>query len=247
MKLRSIYLLSFLLAGVASHAQQAPNGQDGAAAQANLAALASGSPTVLPKGSSDGLIGSPYVDKRWLPALLTLNNNLPLAPVPLKYDVLERRLLMRSLERPKDSLQLDDTRVVSFILQEPASALGPARQRKFRRFQEAPVDRHRSDYVEVLHEGRYILLKHYQKSFKKADYQGAYTSGQRMDEIEDKPVYYLRTPDAKLVPVKLALKPLAAAAPALAAALKTEASKQNPKSDAEWSAVLQAVDAAPAK
>ncbi|MBF9237930.1 hypothetical protein I2I05_11040 [Hymenobacter sp. BT683] len=246
--LRHASLVGVLLMGAASaQAQQAGTVPDGAAAQANLAALASGSPTVVPRGASEGLKGSPYAENRWLPAQITLTNNLPLAPVPLKYDVLEHRLLMRTVARPNDSLQLDDRQVVRFVLQEPASPFGPARQREFRRFLEAPLDRHRTDYVEVLHEGRYTLLKHYQKSLKKADFQGAYSSDRRFDEIEDKSVYYLRTPEAKLVPVKLGLKPLTAAAPPLAAALKSAVDQKKPKTDADWVAVLHAADPAPAK
>lgn len=239
MNLRLLSLFGLLLTGTAAHAQQ-----DGAAAQANLAALTAGAPAVLPRGSSEGLKGSPYVDNRWLLGRLTLNNNVPLAPLPLKYDVLESRLLMRTPERPKDSLQLDDRRVVRFVLDEPASAAGPARHRPFRRFTEAPAAQHRTDYVEVLHEGRYALLRHYQKTLKKADFQGAYNTDRRFDEIEDHSVYYLRTPDAALVPVKLNAKALEAAAPGLASPLKTAIAAQKPKTDAEWGAVFNAVDPA---
>ena len=248
MKTRLPALLGLFLTTTVAHAQQLPAaGQDGIAAQSNLDALTTGAPTVLPRGSSSGIIGSPYADNRWLPAQITLTNNLPLAAVPLKYDVLDHRLLMRTVARPNDSLQLDDRQVVRFVLLEPASALAPARQRVFRRFLEAPISGQRADYVEVLHEGRYTLLKHYLRTLKKADFQGAYSTGRRYDEIEDKSVYYLRTPEAELVPVKLALKPLQAAAPALAAALKTALGTQKPKTDTDWAAVLKAADPAPAK
>ena len=241
MNIRLLSLLGLLLTGATAHAQQ-NGGQDGASAQANLNALTAGAPTVLPKGDSYGLKGSPYAENRWLPALITLSNNKPLAPVPLKYDVLDHRLLMRTLARPNDSLQLDDRQVVRFVLQEPATAFGPGRQRVFRRFAEAPLDKQRSDYVEVLHEGQYTLLKHYLRSMKKANYQGAYSTDQRYDEIEDKSVYYLHTSTGSLVPVKLGLKPLQAAAPALAAALKMAAAAKNPKTEADWAALLNAVD-----
>lgn len=242
MNLRLLFLLSFLLTSAAAHAQQ-----EGAAAQANLNALSAGAPTVVPRGSSDGLKGSPYADNRWLPAQLTLSNNLPLAPVPLKYDVLEHRLLMRPLQRPNDSLQLDDRLVVRFVLQEPATALGPARQRVFRRFMEAPTPRQRADYVEVLHEGRYTLLKHHLKTLKKANFQGAYSADQRYDEIEDKSAYYLRTPESSLLAVKLVAKSLQTAAPELSDALKAAIAAQKPKTEADWAAVFYAADPAPAK
>lgn len=240
-------LLGLLLAASAAHAQGLATGQDGAAGQANLQALTAGAPAVLPRASSEGLQGSPYVDNRWLPAQISLRSGVSLAAVPLKYDVLDQRLLMRKPGPALDSLQLDDRLIAGFALLVPATDRAPARRRVFRLFTEAPLAAQRADYVEVLHEGRYTLLCHPQKSLRKADMQGAYNAGRRYDEIEDHPIYYLRTPEAALLPLKLALKPLQAAAPALAAALKTAAAAQNPKTDADWAAVLSTVDPAPGR
>ncbi|GAA3971139.1 hypothetical protein [Hymenobacter antarcticus] len=242
---RAFLLLALLLIGAWAQAQTAAIGQEGAAGVSNLRDLAMGAPAVLPHGSGEGTVGSPYADARWLPAQLRLTNNLPLAPIPLKYDVLDRRLLMRSSARATDSLQLDDARVASFVLMEPASGLGPARPRQFRRFAEAPLARERPDYVEVLHAGRYTLLKHYAKTLRTASQPGAYSTSPTPDVIEDHPAYYLRTPEAALLPVKLTLKALQAAAPALAGPLKTAA--RAPKTEADWVAVLHAVDPEPAK
>ncbi|GGG41529.1 hypothetical protein GCM10011378_17290 [Hymenobacter glacieicola] len=226
----------------AAHAQQPSIEQTGAAAQANLNALVNGSPTVVPRGAVEVTKGSPYADKRWLPARLRMSNNVPLAPVPLKYDVLNQRLLMRPLSRPNDSLQLDDRLLASFELEEPAVGASGTRRRVFRRFTEAPVPTQRAEYVEVLHEGKHALLKRYAKVLHKADYQGAYSTDRRYDEIEDKPTYYLRRPDGSAVPVKLTLKALQSAAPALAASLKAAPGAATAKSEADWSAVLAAAD-----
>ena len=242
---RASSLLALLLTGATAQAQSTAIGQEGAAGISNLHDLTRGMPAVLPHGSNEGILGSPYADARWLPAQLRLTNNLPLAPIPLKYDVLEHRLLMRSSAQATDSLQLDDARVASFVLLEPASALSPARPRQFRRFTEAPIAIERPDYVEVLHAGRYTLLKHYAKTLRTATQPGAYSNGSRSDVIEDHPTYYLRTPEATLLPVKLTLKALQAAAPALAKPL--EAAAHTPKTDADWVAVLNAVDPEPVK
>jgi hypothetical protein len=236
MTLRFLPILSLLLAATAAHAQN-----DGSAAQANLNTLVSGAPTMVPRGSSDGLKGSPYADARWLPTQITLSNKLSLAPVQLKYDVLDHRLLMHKPAPSPDSLQLDDRLVERFVL------LDPSHSRTFRRFREAPLPQYRADYVEVLHEGSYALLKHHLKTMKKASLQGAYNTDQRYDEIEDKSVYYLRLPDASITSVKLNLKPLQTAAPALAEGLKTAAAAQKPKTEADWVAVFNTADPAPAK
>ena len=242
---RVFFLSALLLTPAWAQAQSAATGQEGVAGISNLRDLANGVPAVLPHGRGVGTVGSPYADSRWLLAQLRLTNNLPLAPIPLKYDVLDRRLLMRSSARAIDSLQLDDSRVASFVLMEPASALGPARPRQFRRFAEAPLVRERPDYVEVLHAGRYTLLKHYAKTLSTTSQPGAYSTSPTPDVIEDHPAYYLRTPEAALLPVKLTLRALQAAAPTLAEALKTAA--HAPKTEADWVAALNIVDPEPAK
>jgi hypothetical protein len=127
--------------------------QTGAAARDNIDALGRGDAAVVRKPTSAGVIGSPYVDNRWLLARLTVSTKGPLAPVPVKYDVLNRRLLMRPLHRGGDSLQLDDRSVTRFELEEPLVGTTTTRCRVFRRFEEAPVPSQRTDYVEVMHEG----------------------------------------------------------------------------------------------
>ncbi|TGD82474.1 hypothetical protein [Hymenobacter wooponensis] len=242
MQLRLSLLASLVLPATLCYAQQPHIEQVGAAAQANLQALVNGSPTVVPNGSRNEILGSPYADDRWLPAKLIMSNKVPLAPVPLKYDVLNKRLLMRLVDRPKDSLQLDDRLLERFILQEPATGLTPARERVFRRFTEAPVPSQRTQFVEVLQEGKYTLLKQYIKVVHKAP-TGAYTTGNRLDEVEDKPTYYVRRPDATAVPVKLNLKQMQSSVPELAAALKDAPGAKNAKTEAEWTAVFQSLNA----
>ncbi|GAB3291105.1 hypothetical protein [Hymenobacter tenuis] len=242
MFIRSFLLSALLVSAGTALAQQTAIEQTGAAAQANLNALVSGSPTVVPRGATEATKGSPYADGRWLPAKLRMTNNMPLASVPLKYDVLNQRLMMRPVNRPTDSLQLDDRLLAGFVLEEPAVGAGGVRQRTFRRFTEAPVATQRLEFVEVLHEGKYALLKRYVKVLRKADYQGAYSTDRRYDEIEDKPLYYLRRPDGTAVPVKLTLKGIQTAAPELASALKA-AKLDDAKTDAEWSAALAKADA----
>ncbi|WP_019948526.1 hypothetical protein [Hymenobacter aerophilus] len=240
MKARYIALLAGLLP-LSAAAQQSAADQMGAAGQANLNSLVAGAPTVVPGGNSANTVGSPYLDKRWLPARLKMSNNLPLAPVPIKVDILNQRLLMRPLNKPTDSLQLNDQLVAGFELDEPATPLAPARTRIFRRFTESPNPRHQADYVEVLHKGRYTLLRRYIKQLNKADSHQAYGSSRNYDEILDSSQYFLLRPDKKLVPLKLTLKMLQAAAPELA--LKTVSGAETAKTDTDWAAVLATAEA----
>ena len=235
-------LLLVSAAAVAQSSLPPPVEQTGAAARDNIDALGRGDAAVVRKPTSAGVIGTPYVDNRWLLARLTLSTKVPLAPVPLKYDVLNQRLLMRPFNRPTDSLQLDDRAVTRFELDDPVAGTTTVRKRLFRRFEEAPMPNQRTDYVEVLHEGRYSLLKRYVKLMRKANNTGAYNTGQQYDQVEDRNVYYLRRPDASLIPLKLSAKTLQAAMPDLATALKESTAAQKAKTDIEWANVLDALD-----
>lgn len=220
---------------------------DPASAQANLNSLTTGAPTVLPRGTSEGTKGSPYADSRWRMAQITLSNRGPLALVPLKYDVLDQRLLMHKAAPSPDSLQLDDRLVQQFVLLNPATGGLAARPQLFRRFAEAPVATDRGSYVEVLHQGKYTLLKRHRRTIQKASPEGAYSNGNHYDEIQDRSDYFLSAAGAPAQPVKLALKPLQQAAPDLAEALKSAAAAQRPRTDADWGRVLDIADPAAGK
>jgi hypothetical protein len=245
MSTRLLLSATLLLLATTTYAQQTAvpaSEQTGAAAQANINALGRGDAAIVRGPSSAGMIGTPYVDNRWLLARITLSSKVPLAPVPLKYDVLHHWLLMRPLNSTADSLQLDDRLVTYFELEEPVAGTTQSRRRVFRRFEEAPVAYQRTDYVEVLHENRYSLLKRYVKVLRKANNAGPYSKGDSYDTLEDKNVYFVRRPDATLVPTKLTLKALQTAAPELATTLKQSAAAQAAKTDAEWAAVFASLD-----
>ncbi len=234
------FLVAALFLGSAAGAQAQSSGAvspGGADVQTNIQSLVAGRPASLPSGTADTK-GSPYVLNRWLPGRVRLSNNVVLAAIPLKYDVLNRRILMRETLQSRDSLQLDDRQVVSFTLDEAATPLAPARVHLFQRFTDAPDAGYRSAYAEILHQGRYTLLKLHAKKFIPADYQTAYGNGRRDNEIEDRQLYFLRRPDASVVPVKLNLRALMAAAPDLAAKL----AQASPNTEADWSRVLGAAD-----
>jgi len=241
---------ALVLTTASTHAQQSGTSfTSGANGQENLKALINGSPTVVPDTRYEGLRGSPYAVARWLPAVITTSHDAVLQPVPLKYDVFQRRLLMRNPQKG-DSIQLNDNLIKSFVLTDallPDLATGQPYERHFRRFLEAPEMRQQAEFVEVLHAGKqYTLLKRYVKKLDQASYKGAYSSDKRYDELLDKNEYYLRRPDGTLETMKPTLKALQAAAPKLADALKAEAGKQkiNGKSDAELARLLNAVDPA---
>jgi hypothetical protein len=225
-----------LLAQTPGQMQSALGGQPGnGTAYVNSQYLMMAKPTGLAAGTK----GSPYADKRWLPARLVMTNNAPFDPMSLKYDVLNGRILMRAANNPNDSLQLNDNLLAQFELEEPATSGQPAHKRVFRRFVEAPEPAQRREYVEVLHQGQYTLLKRYVKVIRSGSRNGM---GDPDNQILSHNEYFLLRPNAVLVPIKLSAKGLSSAAPDLAAQLKADAAAQKAKTDADWSTVLAALD-----
>ena len=74
MKSRYMLLLAGLLP-LSAAAQQPALSQAGTAGQANLNALVAGAPTIVPHGNNEAVVGSPYLENRWLPARLKMSNN----------------------------------------------------------------------------------------------------------------------------------------------------------------------------
>ncbi|WP_188814414.1 hypothetical protein [Hymenobacter cavernae] len=185
-----------------------------------------------------GVSGSPYLVTRWLPATITTRTKAVMQAVPLKYDVLEQHLLTRDPQKG-DSMQLNDDFVVSFVLTDPNR---PQQKREFRRFLEAPVPAQTREFVEVLHQGKYTLLKQYGKEVQRVGYKDAANFDDRPTAIDDKVTYYLARANGPAMPIKLKLKALQSAAPDLASALKEASGKQAIATEDEVIVLLQAVD-----
>jgi len=206
--------------------------------QENMNSIVKGSAAMTMDNRYAGVTGTPYLVPRWLSADITTRQKKVVEALPLKYDVLQQHLLMRDPQKG-DSLLLDDNMVTSFVLSDPSRV---HEKRTFRRFLEAPNPAQSREFVEVLHQGKYALLKQYNKTLDKANFKGAYSVDQRSDEIQDKITYYLTRPTGAAVPVKLNIKALQTAAPELASALKEEGSKRSVKTEDDVVALLGAVD-----
>lgn len=81
----------------------------------------------------------------------------------------------------------------------------------------------RLKFYELLHQGKYQLLKLTEKSFKKANYQGAYNIGNNYDEFLTETSYWLRSDGNRYTKVKMKRKEIEAMLPGTAAAfIKSE-------------------------
>ncbi|RAK69585.1 hypothetical protein [Hymenobacter edaphi] len=188
----------------------------------------------------EGLVGTPYLEKGWTRAKLTLADQRKLEGTPARYDVFRRVLVVQPYANKKDSVWLDASRMREFTL---APVVPGQPERHFVPFAEAPDADKRTAFVEELYRGAsgYALLKLPRKVMVKANYQGAYAADRRFDELVDRTEYYLRRPDGSAVEVKLSQKSIAGAAPALSALGQ---SKRSVKTEQEAVELLRSADTA---
>ncbi|GAA4380046.1 hypothetical protein [Hymenobacter koreensis] len=252
-RLRTLSFCSALLVGACvslpGWAQQTtPAGStanaSGLAATENINSITRGAMAFAYDDRYEGVRGTPYVMRMWLPADITLNSNVRIPSVRLKYDALRNHILARPDNTRPDSVLLNPASVKSFAFQD---ALVPNQRRLFRRFDEAQSPSEKQAFVEVLYEGQYSLLKHYRKEYRKANFKGAYSDNRTYDEVIDRTVYYLRRPNGTIAEVKLNEKSFAAAAPELAGRMKTvsERAQRNLKTESDLTALLAAADKQP--
>ena len=186
----------------------------------------------------EGLMGTPYLQKGWGKAKLTLADKREVAGAPARYDVFRRVLVVQPYENKKDSVWLDASRMQEFTLLPLVPGMP---ERHFVPFTDAPEEEKRTAFVEELYRGAngYALLKLPRKVLVKANYQGAYAADRRFDELVDRTDYYLRRPDGTATEVKLSQKSIAGAAPAWPALTQT---KRNVKTEQDAVELLRGAE-----
>lgn len=186
------------------------------------------------------LDGQPWIQRSWQPGEVVINKQR-LNDLLLRYDAYGQQLLAVAKGKT-DTLLLDHRSVQGFVMKDEA---GADHLRTFWRFDNAPQPNQRLNFVEVLHAGKYSLLKHHGRQLHKANDGVNLNGDSNNDRIAEVYTYYLSRPDGTAVPVKLNAKALSAAAPELADAIKAElAKKKADNNEAGMAALLNNVDKA---
>ncbi|GAB2964503.1 hypothetical protein GCM10027048_37510 [Hymenobacter coalescens] len=186
--------------------------------------------------------GQIFFQRTWQPGEIILTNTKQrIGNILLQYDAYGAQLLAVPQKGRRDTLLLNTNSIQGFVVQDE---LIPNRVHTFRRFDNAPRPDQQHKYVEVLHDGKYSLLKRHGRQIYRGDDGRVFNSGRNYDRIEEHVTYFLSRPDGSAVQVKLNAKAISNAAPALAAAIKTEMERQPAKTEMEVVALLRNVDKA---
>ena len=168
----------------------------------------------------EGVKGTPYLLDDWAPAIIKIDG---------KYFEDEKVVYIVNLEKNMIVAKFNDQLFNSFPITAfeeihfkkggnvtPFTIMPIPNPGKY----EQPVK-----VFEILHNGEYKFLKQHQKLFKKADYQGAYSSDVRYDEYRLENQYYIQDPAGTLHKIRLKKKAITKALPALAKKMEAFAKK----------------------
>lgn len=157
----------------------------------------------------EGLRGTPYMYPYWAKGYVVLTNGQRYNKARIKYDAYKQDLVITQPPVRPDSIVIDRDRVSWFVIQTPDSGAAIL----FRRFPDVRTNDPAltNSYYRVLHDGPHALLQRITKTFRQANYQGAYSRDVRYDSFDNKVDYYVLGPDRRLTKVKLTTKHLLSA------------------------------------
>lgn len=200
-----------------------PNGLD---AERNLAELGNSSNATMVRtydNRYEGVKGSPYLNEEWSKATITKNNTI-YRNIDVKYNVYENTIWYRTSDGKE--FIFEPSKIDSFTLTDSKTK----QELPFKKFpvlasQDAKLG---NKFVAVVYDGTQVqLVLAPEKNFIKASYTGAYSTGNKYDELVDAHTYYFIGPNKKVEKVKLNKKNLLKALPSQQDKVQKHAASMN--------------------
>jgi hypothetical protein len=150
-------------------------------------------------GSYYGVMGTPYLNDKWTPAIITALDGKKHENTPVlynaHYDLVEAVV-------GKDTLILNSRRITSVEL--PVTDANGVRYVKLKNgFSSTSEKIESTNFFEILYEGSSLTLmrKHY-KFLKPSDFNAAYNTGSKFDEFQMQTTTYVKTPNGDIQKIK---------------------------------------------
>jgi hypothetical protein len=150
-------------------------------------------------GSYYGVMGTPYLNDKWTPAIITALDGKKHENTPIlynaHYDLIEAVV-------GKDTLILNSRRIISVEL--PVTDANGVRYVKLKNgFLSTSEKIEPTNFFEIMYEGASITLmrKHY-KFLKPSDFNAAYNTGSKYDEFQMQSTTYAKTPNGDIQKIK---------------------------------------------
>lgn len=146
----------------------------------------------------EGVRGTPYLFNKWKRGNVYLNNNTLIKNVNIKYNIYTDDLLYLN-SSSGDSLIIDRSKIYKFEIIDKLSddiILIEEMQTK-------PGKPDKKTFVRVIYDGKSKFILKYIKSFIRANYKGAYASGNKYDEYTDDQQYFIFIDENNPAKIKL--------------------------------------------
>jgi hypothetical protein len=147
----------------------------------------------------EGVRGTPFLSDQWARGAVSFRDGKTHENLPLKLDLYANEVLYK---RPAgDSVFLNTRNIRQLTIIDDAT--GASLLFKNQPFSSDAQFKPKSDFYQVIYEGKSGFYLKRRKSILKANYTGAYNEGRAYDEFVNESIYYLRKPDNSLEKIKL--------------------------------------------
>lgn len=170
----------------------------------------------------EGIKGTPYWFDDWSTGKVDFMGFKSFENVLLKYDVVNQKVVLKIR---KDSIEyIVEPEIIERFF---TTYLGvESRFAKFDKFLfDKPQDQ--TKFYRVVHDGEIPVIQEITKNLKKADFQGAYASGETFDEFIKKENYFILLPNGKFKEITLKEKSVMKCLPASKAKIFKEYFEKN--------------------
>ncbi len=150
-------------------------------------------------GSYYGIMGTPYLNDKWTPGIITTLDGKKHENTPVlynaHYDLVEAVV-------GKDTLILNSRLITSVEM--PVTDANGVRYVKLKNgFSSASEKIEMTNFFEILYEGsQFTLMKKHFKFLKPSDFNAAYNTGSKYDEFQMQNTTYVKSPDGQIQKVR---------------------------------------------
>ena len=144
----------------------------------------------------EGVKGTPYLNDEWQTGDVYFPDGTKIVQINIRYNVYKDELEFKN-STSGETFIINRDKINGFRIHEPEDSL------YFEYFSLKPDKPEEKSFVQILYNGGTRLLLKHKKQFIKADYKGAYSTGNKFDEYLDDKDFYLVKDDGVYRKIKL--------------------------------------------
>lgn len=152
--------------------------------------------TTSPDALYEGVKGTPYFNEKWQPGDIAFTDGTEIVQINIRYNIYKDELEFKNSTSGQTFI-IDRNMIDGFRFPDTGDTVN------FKYFSLKPDKKEEKSCVQVLYDGKTMLLLKHKKQFIKADYQGAYAAGNKYDEYLNDNDYLLVKADGSVLKMKL--------------------------------------------